>query len=287
MSVIIFVNLIHDAVHNNVFKSRKANQLLLYIFDIIGGNSFIWKKRHILMHHNYQNIAGWDSDIEQAGLIKIYPHDKTTKIHRYQHLLVFLFYPLFLINWMFIRDFRDYFDKNRLVRKVSEIPRKEYIKLFSFKLLFLSYILFVPLLIGVPLWQALLALGTFLVCGSLFAMLVLLTPHANDQSDFPYPDEAGVLPTSWFQHQFITTNDLSISNWFTTHIMGNFNFHIVHHLFPNVSSVYAKEATEVIRNYAHSHDLNYRSYGLVRSLRNHYNLIRKNTSDFEWFEEDM
>jgi linoleoyl-CoA desaturase len=287
ITVLIFINLIHDAVHNNIFKSRKSNQLLLYVFDVLGGNSYIWKKRHILMHHNFQNIAGWDSDIEQAGLIKIYPQDKTTKFHKHQHLLVFFFYPLFMFNWMLIRDFRDYFDKHRLVRKVCEIPNSEYLKLFFFKLLFLSYMLIVPIWLGVAIGQAVAALCLFMISGSLFAMLVLLTPHANDQSDFPSPDDKGLLPTSWFKHQFRTTNDLSASNWFTKQCMGNFNFHVVHHLFPNISSVYAPEATEVIKQYAMHHNLEYKSYGLLKSLNHHYKLIKKNAFDFDWFEEDM
>ena len=85
-SVLIFMNVIHDAVHDNIFRKRWANNILILFFDLIGGNSFIWKKRHMLLHHNFQNISGWDSDIEQAGLIKIYPHSRTLNINKYQHL---------------------------------------------------------------------------------------------------------------------------------------------------------------------------------------------------------
>ena len=53
VAVLIFINIIHDAVHNAVFKEKWLNSTITYVFDIIGGNSFIWKKRHILLHHNY------------------------------------------------------------------------------------------------------------------------------------------------------------------------------------------------------------------------------------------
>ena len=32
----------------------------------MGANSYIWKIRHIRLHHNYPNVMGWDSDFEQS-----------------------------------------------------------------------------------------------------------------------------------------------------------------------------------------------------------------------------
>src|SRR5690606_20495357 len=72
--VLIYLNLIHEAAHNNIFKSKKLNALVLRIFDLVGANSYIWKKRHIVSHHAYPNVDGWDTDIEQSGVLKIYPH---------------------------------------------------------------------------------------------------------------------------------------------------------------------------------------------------------------------
>jgi linoleoyl-CoA desaturase len=54
--VIIYLNVIHDAVHHTIFKSRRLNEAFVYIFDLIGANSFIWKNRHIRFHHNYPNV---------------------------------------------------------------------------------------------------------------------------------------------------------------------------------------------------------------------------------------
>ncbi|MDU8885223.1 fatty acid desaturase [Yeosuana sp. MJ-SS3] len=287
ISVLIFINIIHDAVHNNIFKSRRYNHLIILIFDLIGGNSYIWKKRHMLMHHNFQNISGWDSDIEQAGLIKIYPHVKTSAINKFQHIFIFAFYPLFLFNWILFRDFKDFFLTDRLIKKVVKIPLIEYFKLFFFKITFFFYILVIPILLGVKPLTAIGALCIMLTVGSVFALLSLLTPHANETNQFPIPSENGEVDTSWLNHQFITTNDISLNNWFTKHFMGNFNFHLAHHLFPKISSVYAPEVTEVIKQYASKNNLNYRSYGLFEALKYHYRLIKANALDFNVFEEDM
>lgn len=287
LAVIIFINIIHDAVHGNIFKNKNLNLLALFLFDIMGGNSYVWKKRHMLMHHNYQNISGWDSDIEQSGLIKIYPDEKSNFINKYQHKLIFVFYPLFLFNWIFLRDFKDFFMKNRLIKKVCKIPTIQYFKLFFFKAVFLTYTVFIPLVIGVPVKVVLIALFVLLVSGGVFALLVLLTPHVNDRNEFLTPNKSGQLNVSWFRHQFLTTNDISADNWITRNIMGNFNFHLAHHLFPKISSVYAPEITKVIKEYALENGFEYRSYKLKNALSYHYRLIKSNALSFDFFEEDM
>ena len=287
VSVLIFLNIIHDAVHNNVFKKRQMNNVVLIIFDLIGGNSYIWKKRHVLLHHNYQNVAGWDSDIEQSGLIKIFKDEKPSLISKNQSWLIFFFYPLYLVNWMLIRDFKDFFLKKRMIKKVCRIPAIEYFKLILFKSIFLFYMVGIPVLLGFNIIAVLAAFFVMLATGSVFALLTLLTPHVNDHSTFPIPDEKGQLGLSWFEHQFKTTNDVSVLNWFTQHIMGNFNFHLAHHLFPNINSVYAPEVTSEIRKYAMENGFQYRSYGLVDALHYHYKLIKANAMAEDFFEEDM
>ena len=286
VSVLIFINVIHDAVHNNVFKSRKANFYLIHIFDILGGNSYIWKQRHIHFHHNFPNVADWDSDIEQSGYLRIYPHDKTLKVMRYQHYFVFLLYPLYLFNWIFLRDFKDFFQNKRIVKKTVVIPKIEYFKLFFFKLFFVFYLVFIPVMFGYKLKLVLIALGLLLVSASVFALLVLLTPHVNIKCEFPLPDSSGNIHNTWLQHQFITTNDLNLNNWFTRNIMGNFNYHIFHHLFPRISSTYAPEITEFIKEYAKDHGFTYRSYGLIEALSYHYKLVKTNALDINFLEED-
>ncbi len=280
-TVLIFLNMVHEAVHDNIFETRKYNRILLYFFDLIGSNSYIWKKRHLRLHHGYQNIAGWDSDIEQANLFRIYPHDEKKKIHSVQHFLIFLLYPLYLVNWVFVRDFKDFFNKRQLIRKAVKIPMVEYIKLFSFKLFFIFYTAVIPVLNGMSVISAIGAMLSMIVVAGIFALLILLTPHANSTNEFPLPDAQGRLSESWLRHQFNTTNDVRINKWLSNNVLGNFNFHLIHHLFPRISSVFAPDLTEILENYAKENNLGYRSYSLKEALRYHYQLIKNNASDIE------
>src|SRR3970040_2478903 len=53
---LVFVNLIHEACHQTLFKKKWKNKVMMYFFDFIGANSFIWANRHSRMHYNYPNI---------------------------------------------------------------------------------------------------------------------------------------------------------------------------------------------------------------------------------------
>lgn len=286
--VVIFLNIIHDAVHGTIFRSKKLNEWYVYLFDLMGANSYTWRMRHVRFHHNYPNVSGWDTDIEQSKLARIFPNDVKLYVHRYQHIYLPLLYPLYLLNWLLIRDFRDFFNKKRTVWKLTTIPKTEYVKLFLFKAFFLFYLVVLPAWLLPVGWAKVIA--GFLVMmftASVFSLIVLLSPHANTSSEFPLPDEKNQLPHNWMMHMLTTTNDVQSDNWFTRFCMGCFNYHVVHHLFPNVNHVYYPEVTNLLKEYAARYNLPYKSFSLTTSLKNHYLLLKRNGATEDIFEETM
>lgn len=288
MLVLIYLNLIHEAAHNNIFKSKKYNALVMRIFDFIGANSYIWKKRHIASHHAYPNVDGWDTDIEQSGILLIVPWIKAKGVQKFQHYFFFLVYPLYLFNWMFIRDFRDFFDKNRVILKTQgAIPTSEKIKMILFKSFYFFYQIFVPLLFfKVSVGLALGAWFLQVIVASIFALFVLLPLHPLPDNEFPKLDNKNNLPFSWLTHQFEVTNDLKENNWFIRHILGNFNFHVAHHLFPNYSYLYYNEITEEVEKFAKEHHLNYKRFPLTTALGKHVDLLKKNATNAYYILEE-
>lgn len=286
--VIIFLNIIHDAVHGTIFRSKQLNEWYVYLFDVMGANSYTWRMRHVRFHHNYPNVNGWDTDIEQSKLARIFPTDEHLWIHRYQHIYLPLLYPLYLLNWLLIRDFKDFFNKKRTVWKLTTIPKEEYIKLFLFKAFFLFYLIVLPhWVLNVSWVKVLTGFFVMMFTASVFSLIVLLSPHANNHSEFPLPDKNNQLPYNWMMHMLKTTNDVQSDNWFTRFCMGCFNFHVVHHLFPNVNHVYYPEVTDLLKQYAARYDLPYKSYSLGTSLLNHYRLLKRNGATEDIFEETM
>ncbi|MCU0381828.1 MAG: acyl-CoA desaturase [Chitinophagaceae bacterium] len=285
--VLIYLNVIHDAVHHTIFRSRWMNEVFVYFFDIMGANSFIWKNRHVRFHHNYPNVNGWDTDIEQSPLARVYPHGTYSRFHKYQHIYLPVIYPLFLFNWLIVRDFKDFFGRKKIVRKLVHIPTVEYVKLFFFKGLFFAYMIFIPkYVLDIPWGQVLGAFVAMVFTASIFALMVLLPPHANTENEFPLPGEDGSLPNNWFEHMLRTTNDVTHDNWFIRFFMGSFNYHVVHHLFPNINHVYYPAITRKFEEYVRAHNLPYRKLSLGRALKNHYILLKQNRAESIW-EEDM
>ena len=286
--VIIFLTVIHEVSHDNVFKKKWLNHFFLHFFDILGANSFIWKKRHRLMHHNYPNINGWDTDIEQSKLFKVFPNAPQNSIHNYQHIFMFVLYPLYLFNWLLIRDFKDFFSKRSTIKKMIQIPRIEYIKLFIFKFFYLLYMFLIPIfLFNIPVIQVFAGFIILTSTASILSLIVLLPPHANIQNEFPEVDNNYQVSSTWFEHQLKTTTDISNHNWFISFFMGNFNYHIAHHLFPNLSYSELKIATKVIMQYTQKNNLPYKQFSLLKSLKNHYLLIKSNAHRDSIFDETL
>jgi len=286
--VSIFLNVIHDAVHGTIFKNDRLNKSYVHLFDLMGANSFIWKLRHVRFHHNYPNVNGWDTDIEQSSLARIFPSGDFSRLHKYQHIYLPFLYPLYLANWLLIRDFKDFFNKKKTVRKLVDIPQIEYFKLFFFKGLFLFYMIGLPKLILHVSWiTVIIAFGIMLFTASIASLMVLLSPHANTESSFPLPGNDNKFEHSWMRHMLITTNDITHDNWFTRFFMGCFNYHVVHHLFPNVNHVYYPEITWLLQRHAEKYNLPYRQFSLLTSLKNHYVLLKNNRVEENLFEETM
>jgi len=105
----IGLNISHDAVHGSLSSNKSVNKVLGYSFNIIGGNSYVWNITHNIVHHTYTNIEGHDEDIALIPLLRMSPHQKLRKVHRYQHWYAFFFYSLSSLMWVFVKDYIKFF----------------------------------------------------------------------------------------------------------------------------------------------------------------------------------
>ena len=145
-------------------------------------------------------------------------------IQKYQHYWIFFLYPMFLLNWLLIRDFKDFYSSKRYIKKIINIPVKEYYTLWFFKFFFITYTLLIPIFIfDIEVSQALIGFLIQMICGSLLGMVILLTPHVNTQNSFPIPNEKEELTSTWLRHQFITTNDINGDNFFSKYNLSEEN----------------------------------------------------------------
>ena len=283
---LVFLNGFHDAAHNALFKSTRANRIFCYILELFGSNNYIWRKRHILLHHPYPNIAHWDIDVKQSDIARISSSAKWLPIHKYQHIYMWFLYPLYTLNWLYIRDFKDFFGKkNNYLKRVVKIPSIEYFKLFVFKILNLGYLIVVPsFVLKQPLWIIILGWLTLHLVASGFGAVALLSTHVDEHAEFPEPDASGLIHKTWFDHQLQVTKDFSTDSKLMNYLYGGFSLHVAHHLFPSISHSYYPAITKIIRKHAKANNLPYINYPFYAALRSHFRLLKNNGREHNLFK---
>jgi linoleoyl-CoA desaturase len=276
--ILVFLNAFHDAAHGAIFEKRRYNEYLTYVLELFGCNSFIWKKRHLVLHHPYPNMQHWDIDVKQSDLVRIFPESKWFSFHKYQHVYMWFLYFLYTLNWFFVRDFKDFFGRHdNYVKRIADIPRAEYVKLFCVKAMNLTVMLFVPmLLLHQPWYVVFFAFITMHFLASAFGVMALLSTHADEHAEFPLPPADGRIKMSWAEYQVAATKDFSTENKLANILFGGFNHHVAHHLFPAVAHTYYPSITPIIKKYARKYNLPYRSYPLLDAVRSHFMLLKKN-----------
>lgn len=279
-------NIVHDAIHHALFKNPTWNKRAAVLLDIMGGNSFVWGKRHVLYHHTFTNVPGWDIDIKQTKLLRFNKRQEYLSVYRYQHIYMPFLYLFYSLNWILIRDFKDFFSASSLVKQKVKIEKPEFVKLFSFKLLYFFLVLLLPVLALNHEWYHYL-FGFILMhwFTSAFTLLVLLPSHLDEEAKFPEPDEHLLLRDTWAVHQLKVTNDFGTNQPLFNFLMGGLNHHIAHHLFPTVNHNIIPKITKHIAEAAKENNLPYKCYSVRQVMISHFKLLKKNSIHHNFFEE--
>lgn len=276
--MVLFINAFHDAAHGALFKKPKYNDWFTYVLEIFGSNRWLWIKRHISLHHAYPNVQDWDIDIKQSDIIRLFPNSKWFNYHKYQHIYMWFIYPLYSLNWLYIRDFKDFFgSKDNYVKRVTAIPQKEVYRMFAAKILNLFYILIVPMIVLNQQWYIVLSAWLVMhISASVLGVVALISTHVDEHAVFPPTDEDGRLSATWAVHQMHVTKDFSTGSSFANFLFGGFTHHVAHHLFPGVGHTYYPYITPVIKRYAEEYNLPYTSYPFYKAIRSHFRLLKNN-----------
>jgi linoleoyl-CoA desaturase len=189
-------------------------------------------------------------------------------------------YFFYSLNWLFIRDFKDFFSKkDNYLKRVINIPKIEYIKVFLAKFINLFLLIGLPLLVLNQEWYSIIA--AFLImhlAASVFGVTALLSTHADENADFPLQGEDGIINSTWAAYQVAATKDFCTKSKLANFLFGGFNHHVAHHLFPAIAHTYYPAITPIIKAYAQKYDLDYRSYPLHKAIHSHFMLLKKNGS---------
>jgi linoleoyl-CoA desaturase len=67
-------NIQHDGGHQAYSSHPWVNKLMAMTLELIGGSSYLWHWKHVVLHHTYVNITGHDTDVDLGLLGRLTPH---------------------------------------------------------------------------------------------------------------------------------------------------------------------------------------------------------------------
>jgi linoleoyl-CoA desaturase len=269
-------NVQHDGGHRAYSDRRGINRLMAMTLDLLGGSSYVWGRKHNLIHHSYANITGHDEDINVGFMGRLSPHQKRLKFHRLQHYYLWALYGLLPIKWQVYDDFRDVITgrigEHRLAR-----PKGWDLAVFvGGKMVFFALAILIPLLLH-PAWAVLLFyLGVSFVQGVVLGVVFQLA-HCVEEAAFPLPrQDTGRMETAWAVHQVESTVDFGRRNRPLSWFVGGLNFQIEHHLFPQICHVHYPALAQLVEETCRELGVRYVAHETFRAgVASHFRWLRR------------
>ncbi|MCB0665722.1 MAG: acyl-CoA desaturase [Saprospiraceae bacterium] len=269
----MFLNIAHDANHNAISNNRYINKALSYVLDACGISSYMWRVMHNKGHHSVMNIHGEDEGIFAHGIFRFSPHAPWKKMHRYQHIYVWLMYWITTMDFLFVKDLEYLLLKDNKHIQEMKIPTSEYVIIIGSKIFYLFYMIALPVLIlGFSFWQVLLAFViTHFIMGMIAAWIIQIA-HLLDINQFP----ASRNEYDFVDHIFATTTDYATRSRLANIICGGLNHHVVHHLFPHVAHTHYPPLTKIVKETAQEFGVDYRENpSMYEAIVHHVKLLKK------------
>jgi linoleoyl-CoA desaturase len=268
-------NVMHDANHDSYSSSKWVNKTLGLTLNALGGNSFIWKQKHNIIHHTYTNIDGVDDDIAKSPFIRMCRSQRWVSAHRAQHLYTPLLYAVSSMIWVLYQDFEKYFKKKICNTQLRKMTVADHILFWSSKLLYILFYLVIPM--AVLGWQLWLLYFVCLHIGlGLTLSVVFQLAHVVEETTFEFADgNDKQIENEWAIHQVKTTANFSAGNKFISWFAGGLNYQIEHHLFPRISHVHYPALSSLVKAECHAFQLPYNSIPTMSgAIASHFRFIK-------------
>ena len=269
-SLLFAFNFAHDFSHETVFSNKIWNHLgFVALYTLVGAHAEEWRKRHIQSHHFAPNVKEYDSDLQITGIIRVIPESPYRWYHRFQHLYAPFAYTSYSLFWVFIKDAVIYTEGFR-----SDAKRNwgYHLSFWGQKAFYLGYLLLLPLLASGQHWGiVLLGFVCMHLVQSLFLLFTFFMTHHVENTYYPQTDADGQILSSWLMNQIRSSNDMHPFSRLANFILGGFNNHIAHHLFPHIHHMHYPKLSTMLYDILERNGIqpNQTSYwgGIVSHLR--------------------
>jgi linoleoyl-CoA desaturase len=269
-------NVQHDGSHQAYSNHPAVNKLMAMTLDLLGGSSYLWRSKHVLIHHTYVNITGHDTDIDFGLLGRLNTHQRRLAYHRWQHVYLWPLYGLVGVKWQLVDDFRKLISGRISNQRVPRPKGWELVIFVAGKATFLTLAFGVPLLfhsVGAVLAYYLVAA---LVLGMALSVVFQMA-HCVEDAEFPLPrEDTGRIEHAWAVHQVETAVNFARRSRVVAWLLGGLNFQIEHHLFPRISHVNYPAISPLVEQTCRDFGIRYAEHRSFRAgLASHFRWLRR------------
>ncbi|MFN5479589.1 MAG: fatty acid desaturase family protein [Chitinophagaceae bacterium] len=259
-------NIMHDACHGSFSTRGWVNEVFGLTNNFLGGNAFLWKLKHNIIHHTYTNVDGVDDDINNMPFLRQCSSQPLKPVHRFQAIYMFFLYG-FTSLFMFFMDYIKYFSKKVYTTPLKPMDLKEHVLFWLGKLFFIAFYIVMPIiLVGWKWWLIGFVLSQFTL--GLTLAIVFQLAHVVEHAEF---EVAGTDPVKieneWAIHQVKTTANFAFSNRFITWFVGGLNYQIEHHLFPRISHIHYPALSKIVSDTCSKFGIQYLYFHSTRAAR--------------------
>jgi linoleoyl-CoA desaturase len=270
-------NLMHDACHGSYSSKGWVNTVMALSCNLMGGNTYIWKFKHNIVHHTYTNIDGIDDDIALSPLMRQCSTQKWLPPHRFQHIYGFLLYSFTSLAWFFVMDFTKYFNQKVHTTPMTKMDLKEHLTFWVSKALYVALFVVFPIVqLGIMPWLfGFVALN--LTLGLTLAVVFQLA-HVVEHAEFVHADQVEPLKieNEWAIHQVKTTANFAPRNKFISWFVGGLNYQVEHHLFPKISHVHYPAINRIVKQTCRQFNIPYNEFPTMQqAIASHYRIIKE------------
>jgi linoleoyl-CoA desaturase len=268
-------NVMHDACHGSYSSKKWVNNALGLTLNALGGNAFIWKFKHNIVHHTYTNVDGIDDDIAKSPVMRMCSTQKWLPAHRFQHIYVVFVYAISSFLWVALLDFEKYFRKKIVSMPLQKMSGNEHAIFWISKLLYALFYCAIPIyFVG---WQAWLVgfISMHIMLGFTLAMIFQLA-HVVEHAEFELADiEPKVIENEWAIHQIKTTSNFAPRHKILSWFVGGLNYQVEHHLFPRISHVHYPAISVIVEQTCKRYNLPYNAYPtMLEAIASHFRMMR-------------
>ncbi|TDD10069.1 acyl-CoA desaturase [Saccharopolyspora terrae] len=241
----------HDAGHRQIFRSRRANDLVGLIHGCMTGISYGWWVGKHRLHHNNPNHEDADPDLEIPALAFSAEQSRTKRgvfrwMAKYQ---AFLFFPLLLLEGFLLHVHSI----RAVVKREVKANGVEAALLAAHVVAYLAVVFLVlspvKALVFIAVHQGL--WGVYMGCAFAPNHKGMPTLSAGQKLDY-------------LRKQVLTSRNVR-GGRFVDFLLGGLNYQIEHHLFPSMPRPNLRHAQQLVNHFCTSRGVSYSQCGLFRS----------------------